>query len=137
MVFSNLTHYAENAQLDPLFRVQPNLGQCASGVHGCEQISNRGKYRDVNAIQLSDDGSNLLVLHNSGSLLDVWVLSTSTLVGRWRLGNSYTAMCHSGNDIVLGRHDAGHNLLVGGSFHIGTYGVERSNVAEKTISVVV
>lgn len=71
--------------------------------HGCspghmKMVSDA--YSDVKALQMGASGSHLTVLLGNGAM-DVWDLSTGSVIQRVRLKGKYTSMCHGQGNVYL------------------------------------
>lgn len=99
---------AEAMEVRRRFKVRPDLGACKDGHPRCRE--ELGKYDHVRDLQLSADGRTLLVLLSDGTL-DVWDLTASLLLHRWKLGRGFTSMCLSGKEVLLARQGAAGPLI--------------------------
>lgn len=91
-------------------RASDSIPAQGSVVQVCNNASVRGVYDDVRALQLGRGGRTAAVLRGDG-LLDFWQLQTGTLVGQWRLGASYSAMCHDATTLRMARQEPAGPVL--------------------------
>lgn len=91
--------------LDVRFRLHPGAGLCSASAAVCSTAHVMGRYSDLRALQLGRRGTSLAVLRGDG-ILDAWGLNSGALLGQWRLGAEYLAMCHDDVDLHLVRHES-------------------------------
>lgn len=94
----------------PRFRVQPGRGACSAEKNICTEAKKMGKYGNVTALLFDKAGQRLTVLFGNG-IMDFWNLPESTLLKRWYLGTSYTAMCRHGPQLLVAR-DGEHGPVI-------------------------
>jgi hypothetical protein len=84
------------------FEVDPKVGICGDG-RKTRECGPKGhlKYDDVSALEMGAGGKTLMVL--SGGTVDVWDLPGGAVLQRMHLGDSYTSMCRSGENVYLSR----------------------------------
>lgn len=103
VVVATLRHETDSLpwSVEPLFQIQPGRGRCVADAASCKAVRDDATYENVVALEFGSQGRTLSILLEQD--LDVWDLSSASLLGRWHLGKPYTAMCQHGRHLLLAR----------------------------------